>query len=309
MTLDPRLTDVIASLRDARPDHPATVDIDARRTTYVEVSHHLWPHGDDVAGVRDLTLALDVPIRARLYTPATVTHTELLVFFHGGAFVQGSLQSHDALCRRLATQLARPLLAVAYRLAPEHPFPAAVDDAAGAARYAAAHVGEFGAGLDGVIVIGDSAGAALAAHAATALGRGGDAARAQVLLYPTVGPDLLTGSAHEYAGHALLDLEHLRYDYEQYLTETTNHADPRVSLLMNLELRGNAPAVVVVAECDPLRDEGVAYAGLLEHFAVPVRLLEAEGMVHGFLRLGGVAPFVLDVLDDVGHALDDLVAS
>jgi acetyl esterase len=97
----------------------------------------------------------------------------------------------------------------------------------------------------------------------------------------------------------MLDIDHLRYDYGLYLGEWSDHTDPRVSPLMFADLAGAPAAIVVVAQCDPLRDEGVAYAGLLEHFAVPVELLEAEGMVHGFLRLGELVPEALEVVDDL----------
>jgi acetyl esterase len=126
-------------------------------------------------------------------------------------------------------------------------------------------------------------------------------------LYPTLGPELLTDSAHRFGSGFLLELEDLRWDYYQYLAGFTDHADSRVSPLMSVDLTGSAPAIVVVAECDPLRDEAVAYAGLLEHFGTRVQILEAEGMVHGFLRLGGVVPDALSIVDDLAAHLCQLV--
>ena len=108
-----------------------------------------------------------------------------------------------------------------------------------------------------------------------------------MLIYPTLGPAVLTDSSHTYAQGYFLDVDHLRYDYGQYLAGYADATDPRVSPLMAEDLSGSPPAILVLAECDPLRDEGLAYAGLLEHFGVPVELLEAKGMPHGFLRMGG----------------------
>jgi acetyl esterase len=128
---------------------------------------------------------------------------------------------------------------------------------------------------------------------------------AQVLIYPTLGPDVVTESSHHFGVGYFLDLDHLRYDYAQYLGSFFDHTDPRVTPLMSSDLRGAPPAIVLVAECDPLRDEGVAYAGLLEHFGVRVELLEAEGMVHGFLRLGALVPEALQIVDDLARHMHD----
>jgi acetyl esterase len=193
------------------------------------------------------------------------------------------------------------LLAVEYRLAPEDPFPAAVDDAVDTIRHVSQHLEEFDDPGARMIVMGDSAGATLAT-VACALTRGERIGiAAQVLIYPTLGPELVTDSAHAYGTGHLLELEHLRYDYSQYLGGWTDHTDPRVCPLMFHDLTGAPAAVVVVAQCDPLRDEGVAYAGLLEHFGVAVELLEAEGMVHGFLRLGAIVPEALSITDDLAE--------
>lgn len=308
MALNPHVEAVVEQLRSRVYSPTRELSLQERRTAYRELSVFLWPMGDEVADVRDVTLPLRDPLPARLYVPGGHDRRGLLLFFHGGAFVNGDLDTHDAICRRLATTTGMRLLAVAYRLAPEHPFPAAVQDAVDATRHVASHLDLYGS-PEGVIVMGDSAGAALAAHAAVATRGEGLPITAQVLIYPTVGPDVLTHSAHQYARHALLDVDDLRHDYELYLDGYTDVTDPRVSLLMNLDLTGSPPAVVVVAECDPLRDEGIAYAGLLEHFGTPVRVLEAEGMVHGFLRIGGVVPDALNVLGDLAAELRTIVAA
>jgi acetyl esterase len=118
----------------------------------------------------------------------------------------------------------------------------------------------------------------------------------------------VTDSSHRFATGYILEIDHLRFDYQQYLGEWSDHTDPRVTPLFAHDLTGAPPAIVVVAECDPLRDEAIAYAGLLEHFGVRVEVLEAEGMLHGFLRMGHVIPDAMDIVDDVATHLKQYVA-
>ena len=266
--------------------------------------------GEDPPGVtaRDLTLELGGrAIDARLYEPDGVVAKALVIYLHGGCFVMGDLETHDWLCRRVTFDTRTPILALDYRLAPEHPFPASLDDAVDAIRYVGLHRGEFVSDHAPLILMGDSAGANLVTVSATLLRDENLGLAAQVLIYPTLGPELVTESVHRYGTGYLLDIDSLRHDYRQYLGEFVDHTDPRVTPLMSTDLSRVAPAVVVVAECDPLRDEGVAYAGLLEHFDVPVELLEAYGMVHGFLEMGGVVPEALAILDDLAAHLQRLV--
>jgi len=296
----PALVPFVRAAQEHPAPDPSTQSIEERRRAYREQADSLWTHPEALDEVRDVQVALDGwTLSTRLYTPVDDEHKALVIYFHGGSFVVGDLDTHDGLCRRLASDTRMRYLAVDYRLAPEHPFPAGIDDAREVVRYVATHVDEFARPGAAVIVMGDSAGATLATVAATSLCGEGVSLAAQVLVYPTLGPGLLTDSAHVYGTGFLLDLDQLRYDYGQYLGEFRDPTDPRVSPLLTKNLTGAPPAIIVVAECDPLRDEGVAYAGLLEHFGVNVELLEAEGMVHGFLRLGGVVPEALEIVDSV----------
>ena len=279
-----------------------------RREAFRREAEAVRGHPAPLASVRDLTIALDDrTLRARLYVPEDEEATAIVVYFHGGCFVMGDLDTHDWLCRRLAFDTRLRFLSIEYRLAPESPFPAALEDAVDVIRHVAANRATFGEDDARLIVMGDSAGANLATVAATLL-RGEELGlAAQVLIYPTLGPELVTDSAHRFGSGFLLDLEGLRADYRQYLGEFGDHTDPRVTPLLCTDLAGVAPAVVVVAECDPLRDEGVAYAGLLGHFDVAVELLEAEDMVHGFLEMGGVVPDAMAILDEVAAHVHRLV--
>jgi acetyl esterase len=280
-----------------------------RRTTYLELAHAI--RGDDQLEVSsaDLTAKFDDgrSLSTRLYVPANDEGKALVVFFHGGSFVVGSLETHDALCRRLSADTGMRFLAVDYRLAPEHPFPAAINDAIEMFGHVVTNWSDYAAPDAEMIVMGDSAGASLVAVAAALTRNDSLGIAAQVLIYPTLGPEVVTESAHKYGVGYMLDLENLRYDYAQYLGDFADHTDPRVTPLMFQDLTGAPPAILLVAECDPLRDEGLAYAGLLEHFGVPVEILEAEGMVHGFLRMGALVPEALDIVDDLAEHMHHFV--
>ncbi len=292
----------------ARPlPHPSTVTMAERRATFRSTAQSLWPNEPPIASVRDYVIDLvGRAVGSRLYVPTTDEARGLVVYFHGGSFVLGDLETHDRVCRRIAEDTAMRVLAVDYRLAPEHPFPSGLDDAVDVLRHVATHRERFADAEAALFVMGDSAGATLAT-VACALTRDEDLSIvAQVLLYPTLGPDMVTDSAHSYGSGYGLELDHLRYDYSQYLG-SADHTDSRISPLLNPDLAHSPSAIVVVATLDPLRDEGIAYAGLLEHFGVDVELLEAEGMIHGFIRLGGIVPEALDILDDVAAHLHRLV--
>jgi acetyl esterase len=300
----------LRAARESPEPSPLEVSPDQRRQSFREEA--LRFRGDiplDVEAI-DTTLPLDGrTLRARLYVPEIDDQKALVVYFHGGDFVMGDLETHDWLCRRLAHDTHTRFLAIEYRLAPEHPFPAGLDDAVETLRHVATHRSEFATPDARLVGMGDSAGANLVTAASTLVRDEAIDLAAQVLIYPTLGPELVTDSAHRYGKGYLLDMESLRYDYGQYLGEFGDHTDPRVTPLLANDLTGVAPAIIVVAECDPLRDEGVAYAGLLEHFHVSVELLEAEGMVHGFLEMGGVVPEALAIVDDIAAHLRRVVGA
>jgi acetyl esterase len=292
-----------------RPEpHPATRSTSERRNSFRSEAVFVAGASQPMQDVIDGEIALgDRTLASRLFVPFDDEGKALVLFFHGGCFVMGDLETHDALCRRLATDTHMRFLAVEYRLAPEHTFPAAVDDAVDVVKYVAAHRGEYVRPDAALIVMGDSAGASLAAVASALTRHEGLGIAAQVLIYPTLGPEVVTESSHKYATGYLLELDHLRYDYRQYLGDWSDHTDPRVTPLMFDDLTGAPPAIVLVAQFDPLRDEGVAYAGLLEHFGVSVELLEAEQMVHGFLEMGAFVPATLAVVDDLAEHLHRFV--
>ena len=296
----PSLEPYVNAVRAEPATHPSLLSADERRAAYRDTALAARGEPEEVDSVRDVELVLEGrTLRARLYAPLQDEGKALVVYFHGGGFVVGDLDTHDALCRRLSSDTRMRFLAVEYRLAPEHPFPCGVNDAVDTIRYVSANLSDFDDPGAGLIVMGDSAGATLMT-VACALTRHEDlGVAAQVVIYPTLGPDLYTDSVHKYGEGHVLDIDHLRHDYGLYLDGWTDHSDPRVTPLMFEDLTGAPPAIVVVAECDPLRDEAVAYAGLLEHFGVRAELLEAEGMIHGFLRLPSFVPETLEIIDDL----------
>lgn len=300
--IHPAIEPFVLAAREREIPRTSHLDVDERRRSYRDELASLKGPLEEMDFVRDEILGIGGrDVATRLYVPFRDEAKALVVFFHGGGFVAGDLDTHDALCRRLAADTRMRFLAVDYRLAPEHPFPASIEDAVEVLRHVANHLGDFDETAARIIVMGESAGATIAT-VACALTRGEDLGiAAQVIIYPTLGPELLTDSAHEYGAGFMLDLDQLRADYRNYLAEWSDHTDFRVSPLMAGDLRGAPSAVILVAECDALRDEGVAYAGLLEHFGVEVELLEAKGMVHGFLRFGPQVPEALEIVDDLAQ--------
>jgi acetyl esterase len=235
--------------------------------------------------VRDLTVA-DRP--ARLYVPTgAATVGPLVLFFHGGGFMHGDLESHDAACRFLAERSGVRVLAVDYRMGPEEPFPAAYDDALAAHRWLVDHAGEVGADLDRIAVAGDSAGGNLAAGVALEAARQRLPLAFQLLVYPATEADRTTASADLFGEGFYLTKGYMDLANESYAGDA-DLRDPRLSPAYADLPAGLAPAYVATAGFDPLRDEGEAYARRLADAGVPVELRRFPGQIHGFFNVVGV---------------------
>jgi acetyl esterase len=247
---------------------------------------------EKVDSVRELSIpgpACEIP--ARLYRPGKETSYPLFVLFHGGGWVIGGLDSADNMARFICRHAGCAVLSVDYCLAPEHVFPAAVEDAYAAVVWAAAHTAELGGDPNRLLVGGDSAGGNLAAAVAQmARNKGTPRIALQALFYAGLdGAHLDTPSYKEFGEPAYgLPTRDVEWFLEQYTPDPKDRLDPRVSPLLAKDLRGLPPALVVTAEFDVLRDEGEAYARRMQEAGVRVKLMRCNGMVHGFLSLVGL---------------------
>lgn len=241
-----------------------------------------------IGSARDLEVA---GLRARHYLPTGPRPTApgpLLVFFHGGGFLYGDLDSHDAPCRFLAEQSGVPVLAIDYRLGPEGPFPSAFDDAEAALSWVHDNAERLGVDPQRVGVAGDSAGGNIAAWTAIAAARAGLPLAFQLLVYPCVDADRATESLRLFGDGLYLTAEAITNFNDIYLPTAEARADERVNLL-DIDLpEGLAPAVVVTAGFDPLRDEGEAYAARVAAAGVEVDLRRFDDQIHGFLNIVGI---------------------
>ncbi|MDV6011310.1 alpha/beta hydrolase [Haloechinothrix sp. LS1_15] len=257
-----------------------------------------------------LTRELDIPtrdgaIRGRLYSPGGVmAPAPLLIFYHGGGYVLGSLDSHDNPARLLAKHAGVRVLSVDYRLAPEHPFPAAVHDAIDAFDYAREHAEELEIDPTRIAVGGDSAGgnlSAVVAHQTTR--RGGPSPAFQVLIYPVTDVTRQSPSRELFTEGFFLTRADIDWFERNYIPEGTDLADDRLSVLRAQDLSGLPPAFITTAGFDPLRDEGEAYASALAKAGVPVALSRQTDLIHGFINTIGLGGRFLEATTEIAGAL------
>lgn len=229
----------------------------------------------------------DVPLR--IYTPESRGPLPLLVYFHGGGWVIGNLDTHDAVCRLLAKTAPAVVAAVDYRLAPEHKFPGAAEDCYAATRWVADNAGAIGGDPKKITVGGDSAGGNLAAVVSLmARDRKTPKIGFQLLVYPVTRHAYDTPSYRENADGYLLTKDAMVWFWNHYLKSESDGQNAYASPLLAKDLRGLPPAMVVTAEFDPLRDEGESYAARLREAGVPVKLKRYDGIIHGFFTMCGV---------------------
>jgi acetyl esterase len=262
----------------------------------------------EMASVADRTcpgLAGDVPVR--VYVPTGEPGPRpVLVYFHGGGWVIGDLESHDATVRALAAASGVTVVAVDYRLAPEHPFPAAVDDCLAAVRWVAdpATAAELGIDPARMAVGGDSAGGNLAAVAAQQLRDTGPSLRFQLLVYPATDMHFSHPSIDENADGYFLTKADMVW-FRGHYCPGEDWSDPRMSPLLAPDeaVRGVPPALVITAECDPLRDEGEAYATRLQAAGVDAKASRYDCVIHGFFSMGDLVPEGKAAIDEAAEAL------
>lgn len=303
--LDSSAATVLEMIRAAgRPATEALSPEEARRG-YREGRGALSPEPPPLAEIRDLeATGRNGAIPMRLYRDGTDPAPRAgLVYFHGGGWVIGDLDTHDVVCRQIAQRSGAVVVSVDYRLAPEHKFPAAVEDAIDATGWIAANAAALGIDAWRLAVGGDSAGGNLAAVVAIdARDNGGPSIALQALLYPGTDMQGSTASHKAFAENYLLTRATMDYFRAHYLRSEADKADWRASPMLAARHDGLPPALVVTAGFDPLRDEGEAYARRLAESGVPVTLRRFPGQIHGFLTMGRI-------ITEAGEAVDEIAAA
>lgn len=284
--LTPAMAGLLDRIRRAgRPPWHAMTPVEARRAYAAGAEVLDLPHAP-LARVEDLLVpgGDGTSLRARIYAPS-FERLPVLLYFHGGGFVIGGLDTHASLCRQLALRSGAAVLAVDYRLAPEHPFPSAVDDAWGAMRWLAEQGDTLGLDRARLAVGGDSAGGTLATVSALHARDLGLPLALQLLITPGTGAHADTPSHRLFAEGFLLDAASIAWFFDHTIAYH-HRRDWRFAPLEATDLSDLAPACLILAECDPLVDEGIAYGDQLRAAGVPVQLELYRGLVHDFIKMG-----------------------
>jgi acetyl esterase len=308
MELDAQTQTVLDALAAMKLQPPDQIPVEEARAQFMRSRAQYVAAPEPVASAQDISIPGPAgAIPARVYRPAGSSPAQRLpafVFFHGGGWVFGNLESHDSLCRSLCNAARCAIVSVDYRLAPEHRFPAAVDDALTAMR----HLAQHGAGLDidtsRLAAGGDSAGGNLVAVAAlTFRDQGGPRLALQVLLYPVTDLSLESPSYTTLGQGYMLTLERMRFFRNQYLNGPADVADWRASPLRAPDLSRLPPALIVTASHDPLIDEAKAYADRLAAAGVEVTYRSYPGVVHGFMTMAGVVDTGRRAIEETARTL------
>lgn len=308
MALDPDAAQVLQIIRETgRPPFETLTPAEAR-AAYTKARIAAAPMSQDIEHTEDFEIkGPHGSIPLRFYRPAQESPSPLplLVYCHGGGWLLGDLESHDGVCRHFANGAQCAVLSVDYRLAPEHKFPAAVDDAHAATTWASKQANKLNIDPNRIAIGGDSAGGNLAvAVCLIARDAGTPKIRFQLLLYPALDFSFETPSHHEFAEDHSLTRSTLFWFRDHYLRTPGDVGDKRASPLCVDSMKGLPPACVLTAECDPLRDEGEIYAARLAKEAnVPVTLWRAAGQIHGFVPMGKLITASAPTLDALALTL------
>lgn len=315
MPLDPDLARLLPVLETQEVVRYADSAIGQARAAHDHSVARLTPPAwrTAVAQVSDIDVPGSVaPLRVRVYRPRQTPPVAVVLWLHGGGWCTGSLDTADVVARELCDGLPAVVVSVDYRLAPEHPWPAAIDDALAALRWVLDSATDLGSDPGSVVVGGDSAGGNIAAALVQQARTAGLPVAAQLLVYPALDLDVERSdrypSLREFAEGYALPPENLRIAVEQYVPAGADLADPRISPVRQQELEGLPPTVLSVAEYDPVRDHGRAYADALRRASVFVALHEGRGLIHGSFDLVGSAPGVRREIVRVLASLRDVLA-
>ena len=309
MPLDPRVKRFLDVLAAGNAPNARGVSVAQRRGRLVELMKLGGP-GAPVGATEDRSLpASSAPLAVRIYSPVRTAAANRalspgLVYFHGGGLIAGSIDTHDSIARALCHEGDCRVISVDYRLAPEHPFPAGLDDATAAIAYIGSHAADFGVDAARLGVCGDSAGGTLAAAACHSLAHSAmppmPRPALQLLICPILDYSRRTGSRRDFASGYLIDQDTLDHDLEHYSPGGADPRDPLVSPLLAADLTAMPPTIVHTAEFDPLRDEGEDYFDRLTHTGSALAYTCHPGMIHLFYGLGAVIPYARTAFEKMG---------
>ncbi|NVM87980.1 acetyl esterase [Variovorax sp. SG517] len=303
-----RLTPKMASVveRMARAGHPPLdkQTPDEAKASYEKGAGVLEVQKPELSRVEDFTIATrdGHALPARLYAPSSAV-LPVLIYFHGGGFTVGNIRTHDTLCRVLSKKSGCAVISVDYRLAPAHKFPTASNDAWDAFQFIAKEGASLGLAPSRLAVGGDSAGGTLAAVCAILARDAGLPLSLQMLIYPGTTAHQDTASHLRHIDGPLLTKAMIDFFFAQYVNTPADRDDWRFAPLLADDVDGVAPAWIGLAECDPVVDEGIAYADKLRAAGVPVDLEIYRGVIHEFIKMGRAIPEALQAQDDAARAL------
>ncbi|MBS0472530.1 MAG: alpha/beta hydrolase [Proteobacteria bacterium] len=304
MPLDPLVKAFLDQMKAMGGPKMSEVGADIARQTFNAMMQMVGPKDVPVGKTENIMVpgaGGEIPVR--VYSPVAAGGEAMpaLVYYHGGGFVIGNIDSHDGLCRMMANEGNLRVISVDYRLAPEHKFPAAFDDALAALNWVEQNASDIGVDANRIAVGGDSAGGALAAEVAQQAKKG--VVAAQMLLFPVTQIGAETSSLREFAVGYFLEKETLDWFYGSYLPDGVDKNDPKLSPLRAKDVSGLPPAYVMLGGYDPLHDEGMQYADKLRTAGVKVQVVDYSDMVHCFVYLQSVLPQAHEALAAAAKAV------
>ena len=309
MALDPQAKALLDGMAANPAPKISDLPVEAGREMYRQMAAQLDPVDTPIGRTEDLSFeGPGGTVAVRVYTPVAAGSGALpaIIYFHGGGWVIGDLETHDALCRTLANETGAKVIAVDYRLAPEHPYPAAVEDCYAAVRWVEQQASALGIDANRLAVAGDSAGGNLSAVVCQkALREKGPQLCFQLLIYPVTDAAADTESRRLFGSGYFLETDTMNWFYDKYVPNPGDRTQPDVSPAQAPSLKGLPPALVITAGFDILRDEGAAYARALQAAGVAARHVDYEGMVHGFFNMQGVLDVAKTAVRDAAAALRD----
>lgn len=308
MTLHPQAAALVDLLAQMGELDLAAMDIAESRAMMAAMRAPV--EGLATGGREDLSIPTrdGAAVKARYYKPVETKagQRSLFIYYHGGGWVFGDLEGHDALCQSLANRLAVPVVSIDYRLAPEHKFPVPLHDCFDALVWCRDNAKQFGADGDKIVIGGDSAGGNLAAAVSLMARDEGPTIAAQVLYYPVTDRDFTRASYVENESGYLLTKKGMEFFWQSYLSDDGQATDPLAAPLQEKDLADLPAAFVLTASYDPLRDEGIAYADALRAAGTRVHAVQHEDQIHGFVSMIGQMDSALKAIDQTADFLDDL---